>query len=135
MATGSSRVISEMWLMSRKVRDRGCRERGGRSCRSTSRTLTISRLTRLAKSIAQSRPRARGRDCAILFANRVRREMVKVREVLLQLLPPRSRQPRSLTLRDMSHISEITLDEPVAITTDSGQIYRAEVEEGLVTIS
>jgi hypothetical protein len=35
----------------------------------------------------------------------------------------------------MSHLSEITLDEPVVITTDSGQTYRAEVEEGLITIS
>ena len=35
----------------------------------------------------------------------------------------------------MTPITEISLDEPVVITTDSGQTYRAQAEEGVITIS
>jgi hypothetical protein len=35
----------------------------------------------------------------------------------------------------MNHSSDLSLDEPVIITTANGQRYRAIVEEGLVAIS
>ena len=35
----------------------------------------------------------------------------------------------------MTSPPQITLDDPVDIITESGQTYRAEVEEGVVTVS
>ena len=34
----------------------------------------------------------------------------------------------------MSHSTDFTLDEPVVITTGTGQTYRATVEEGMIRI-